>query len=507
MSSKQYTGNAILGLSIVGILIGSIMGMGLYAWAASQNPSASPSLLTVPNINFTSGLYKGDIDATDLIDYPELPASLIAFQEGSTYRLKNCSSGLIVANSSSGESVVRWAVGNLTTGRDWKERVDVKGNYSVGSSVIIVPSNTVLDLSEARFDLTANVNMFRIGTLANLGKNVDIIGGRLYGADRSKNAIVVNGQFVTIRRTSISNFHDHAITIEGAGTFVAGTMAHSIRIEKCTFVDDLTALYLDQHCAFVYFDHNYVNGQYLSNSKGIDTASDLGILSGGFYITENLFYALGTYGIHGRGMEWYIVRNYFWKIMRHGILFQSQSGNSIFTMAKIHQNEFWNIGIEQTNTYSSIVLQGQAGYPISQVHVTDNIFNHENSQPNVTKYCIYEIAPAGNNTFIGNEFYYSQFDQWAYGTAAILSVGSGNIIKDNLGWLTENSGSDTNDTATSFTFAHGLAGEPTGVWASFNTTAVTAWTWAANENQIQITVSGTGLPGKMEVYWDAKYIP
>jgi len=72
-------------------------------------------------------------------------------------------------------------------------------------------------------------------------------------------------------------------------------------------------------------------------------------------------------------------------------------------------------------------------------------------------------------------------------------------------WLT-NSGTATNSTATTFVFNHGLAGTPTGVWSSFNTTAINGWTWIATSTQITITVTGT-LPASMTAYWNAIYKP
>jgi hypothetical protein len=83
---------------------------------------------------------------------------------------------------------------------------------------------------------------------------------------------------------------------------------------------------------------------------------------------------------------------------------------------------------------------------------------------------------------------------------------TGLVVKHNLGYVTENSGTATNSTATTFVFNHLLAGTPTGVWASFNITAVSGWTWTATATQITITVTGT-LPASMTCYWTAEYKP
>ena len=77
------------------------------------------------------------------------------------------------------------------------------------------------------------------------------------------------------------------------------------------------------------------------------------------------------------------------------------------------------------------------------------------------------------------------------------------IIKNNVGYVTENSGS-VEFSGTSVSFAHGLAGTPTGVWASFNSTGYGGWTWTANSTHITITVANTG---DYTVYWRAEYKP
>lgn len=54
--------------------------------------------------------------------------------------------------------------------------------------------------------------------------------------------------------------------------------------------------------------------------------------------------------------------------------------------------------------------------------------------------------------------------------------------------LTENTGSTTNATATTFSFLHGRDQTPTNVQCSFNTSAVSSWTWTANATAINVTV-------------------
>lgn len=71
----------------------------------------------------------------------------------------------------------------------------------------------------------------------------------------------------------------------------------------------------------------------------------------------------------------------------------------------------------------------------------------------------------------------------------------------------ESSGSLSNSTATTFSITHGLFGIPTGVWCSFNNTAVLSYSWTATSSIITVTVTGAALPAAMTCYWSAEYRP
>jgi len=86
---------------------------------------------------------------------------------------------------------------------------------------------------------------------------------------------------------------------------------------------------------------------------------------------------------------------------------------------------------------------------------------------------------------------------------AINDAGTGTKIRDIRGYVTENSGSAVNSTSTTFVITHGLAETPTFVSASFNTTAIDAWTWTANSTTLTITVT-PALTSPATVYWKAE---
>jgi hypothetical protein len=105
-----------------------------------------------------------------------------------------------------------------------------------------------------------------------------------------------------------------------------------------------------------------------------------------------------------------------------------------------------------------------------------------------------------------------QYCQFASNVAGQINPGGTTmVIHYNLGYVTEKDGSATNVTATTFSFLHGLVAAPSaghgGVWCSFNTISVSAYTWTANATAITVTVAGTGLPATITCYWKAEYLP
>lgn len=88
-------------------------------------------------------------------------------------------------------------------------------------------------------------------------------------------------------------------------------------------------------------------------------------------------------------------------------------------------------------------------------------------------------------------------------TSPISNSGTNTLIRWNVNYRTESSGSQANTTATTFVFNHNLKATPVIVWTSFNATAVDGWTWTATSSQITITVTGT-LDASTTCYWYAQ---
>jgi hypothetical protein len=80
------------------------------------------------------------------------------------------------------------------------------------------------------------------------------------------------------------------------------------------------------------------------------------------------------------------------------------------------------------------------------------------------------------------------------------------ILNSNAGLVTDNVFSGTNTTATTAVLDHGLEGPATFVFASFNDSAITSYTWSSTATQVTITPAGT-LPSSWTCYVNAIYKP
>jgi hypothetical protein len=116
------------------------------------------------------------------------------------------------------------------------------------------------------------------------------------------------------------------------------------------------------------------------------------------------------------------------------------------------------------------------------------------------RYGIYVGANCANftirdNNLVGNDD----------GALYIGSSDVDSIVKGNIGFVTENSGMVVNASATTWTITHGLAGTPTFVSCSFNSTNSDMWKWTSTSTTI--TVTATATEAVVACYWYAEYKP
>ncbi len=101
----------------------------------------------------------------------EIPASFLVYKSGSTYYARNGSTGAILTSGADASVVIQAALNALTSGRTWKEKVVLKGDFTVSS--IALPSYTTLEILGSLKVLTPNTNIIDMSEV----NDVDIIGG------------------------------------------------------------------------------------------------------------------------------------------------------------------------------------------------------------------------------------------------------------------------------------------------------------------------------------------
>ena len=105
---------------------------------------------------------------------------------------------------------------------------------------------------------------------------------------------------------------------------------------------------------------------------------------------------------------------------------------------------------------------------------------------------------ADNYTIIGVDVSENSFES--------ISIGAGSdiIVDDNLGYVTENIGSDIIRDSTTVTFKHGLSATPTHVEVGWNDLSYGTWKWSATSKEITITVTHKGT---YNFSWRAEFKP
>lgn len=241
----------------------------------------------------------------------------------------------------------------------------------------------------------------------------------------------------------------------------------------------------------------YVNNAYLLHgTDGIIFTGQSGAWSG--YMSENVI-------ITGGMIEDYTKAIHFPQSPTNGLCLTFKVDGMYFedNDYDIVFNSTW--GVESRSPTIKSCFFTSAGAGTSNIYI-NNIYKTITIEDSTfadhgQDYCIYDEGSSRVESILLKNI-------WSEGATIINDWTK--VVAPN-GWNTQfrttNSGTATNSTATTFVFNHGLAGTPTGVWASFNTTTINGWAWTATSSQITITVSGSGLPAIMASYWKAEYVP
>lgn len=107
------------------------------------------------------------------------PPTFIITRSGTNYYVWYGANSTLAFQGTDAGVTINNALGNLTSGRTWKQDVMIIGNYTGIDTTINIPSFTVLDLTQAYFSLapSTTISLFNMTSTT----NVDIYGGVLNG--------------------------------------------------------------------------------------------------------------------------------------------------------------------------------------------------------------------------------------------------------------------------------------------------------------------------------------
>ncbi len=114
--------------------------------------------------------------------------SYVLFKDGSTYYAKNGDSGNIKYSGSNATYIINSALADLTPSRTWREKVVLKGYFTIDQSIII-DSYTIFEL-HGKIQLANNINKTMIKNKDQVNGNtyISIIGG-YYDGNRANNGL------------------------------------------------------------------------------------------------------------------------------------------------------------------------------------------------------------------------------------------------------------------------------------------------------------------------------
>ena len=401
---------------------------------AGDTPTVSPDgIYDMPWVNATAAnfdeFYLNSEDKTDLLEYPELGVSYIIFQEGSTVHAKNGAT----------------------------EQIDYSGTASIIQDVIDVVNGTgggVIFIKRGKYETQINLTDRQNIKIRGEGTDYESTGGTIIRAP--------------------DNLDDHLIIIDGTNVY-----GHRVDIT----IEDLTL-----NGASIYqtsgnlVDINDAYGVKIRNCE-LRQAKDYAIYGRGtlgaaeqITIESNFIRSGGIY-VHA-GSSWYILNNEIAVTPdKDGITIYSQNsvantiqGNTIYLCKdgifvynqvrrlSIINNKIWmnnESGIDINSGCYDLIISGniitsnnqkdvgKAGINIrndvadrcEKILITNNVFDDFQPTPTQT-YHIKMTDDTDNITITTNVF-------GDYATGAMLLVGSNNVIANNIGYVTENSGIET----------------------------------------------------------------
>jgi len=379
----------------------------------------------------------------------QLPCSYVIWNDNGTIRARNGLTGKIDFQGTDASTVIQSALNSLTSGRTWKEKVSLKGDFTV-SDTVTVPSYTILEIN-GKLTLADNTNKNILKLEAN-GDYIDIVNGIFDGNKANNTDQGVDGEQTGIYGTGILNFSIVEVTIQNCvreGLYLSASSWGMIR-NVYAWKNDMTGIEIDA-CNYITCVQPEANdnGRY-----GIDTV-------GGATLIEKHVTILGgaSYGNSGYGLR---IKNLMGgEIFGLHVRDNGDGGtykHNIFIDA-CENVELIGVESNEANEYGLYI------YKSDRINVIGgHYFNNSQASPGLregirlydAKYCKViacilddtQVSPTQTKGILedGTTMDYNQIiycDVSGLTSTKISTSGVNTIVKHNIGFVTENSGTKT----------------------------------------------------------------
>jgi len=385
--------------------------------------------------------------------------SYVIFKEGTTYYAYAQNSGSGDYSGSDASTVIQAALDALTSGRTWKEKIVLKGDFGL-STRITIPSYTILEIqgriyAESSMTAIGGYNELIIGSNIRastpMPEHIDIIGGLLDGIKANQSLVTqwalitfFNGRDIHIKNTEFYNSKQYGLILDNCHySTVKGCYAHGNDLDGFLLVHSPTSGF---------------TGCYAENNGGH-----------GFNLTEGGGYIFGGGSNSNTGS---------------GVQLTPISAETLHCVnARI-------LGMKiDSNGGDGIKLYVDGAYATYYAKILANTIT------NNTGYGVNEVS-GGNLNFVA----YNNIQTNTAGQVYYISAGT--IVKGNIGYITENRGYNTITTGSG-SLTHGLDSTPTYIQVNPSGSSYMGQLVAYPSGSAGIWVVQTGS-GTVNFYWEAE---
>jgi nitrous oxidase accessory protein NosD len=492
----------------------------VYVQGVAWNTAVDYSLLSiVENVDGTvnylgsNSFYYAGQNRTDVIANPTQPYTYIISKSGSLYYLKNCATGAVTVNVDAATQLLAAFTGLGTSGGTVYIK---KGDYEISSLLIRYDKDDWGIIGEDGARLYAATGFADNILYVSVCENVRIENLEVDGVKSSQSYLGDNSKQHGIYITQSNNVLVDSVYVHdcvGSGIYLRGSshLNCNITIQNCEITKNgLVASPSRSGIHSYYTDnvrilHNYFADNYRINLAIVGVSSADRVCD--FIIEGNVLNGTIDSGTDSNFLAFYA---------NNGTI-----SNNIVLNAKTSRTTADGIRIESSNQWvitSNLVRNNLLGIycnynNVTNIIITSNIVidNSDNgiTLNNVNGALVTSNIVSNNGGYAISMASYTSdvtisFNRFSNNIAGVYEKGavSNTIIKDNQGYVTENSGSSTG-TGAQQTVAHGLVGTPTIVILSNgNATANPYQSAVADATNIYVTAdSGETW------YWQVTYTP